>query len=169
MHPVHLKSGNGHYMLISTATVIPPYRGDARIVLEGVPEIDYNLSFSQPVVDLGIKSFPKFRDGVLYGLEPRDRLALWVEMMPPEVDPVCGMAVEEHFIRHTHEGREYAFCNAMCLEAFRENPETYTEDPGLKGEYTLAFYDTRTDKTVLRVPLIFEGKEASGDEGGHHH
>ncbi len=168
-HPVHLKSGNGHYMLISTATVLPPYRGDARVVLEGMPEIDYNLYFSRPVIDLGISAFPRFRDGVLYDLKPKDRLALWVEMTPPEVDPVCGMAVEEDFIRHIHEGKEYSFCNEMCHETFKKDPETYTKDPGLKGEYTLAFYDTRSDKPVLRVPLIFEGKEASSDAGGHHH
>ena len=65
-----------------TATVIPPYRGNARLVLEGLPEQDYEIQFSAPVIDLPLRRRPEFRDGVLHGLQPGDRLALWVVIRP---------------------------------------------------------------------------------------
>ena len=34
-HPVILEPGYQRYTLITTAAVIPPYRGDAEVVLEG--------------------------------------------------------------------------------------------------------------------------------------
>lgn len=81
-HPIVLESGKRRYSLIVTATVIPPYRGDTRIVLEGLPEQDYEIRLSEPVIRLPLHRSPEFRDGVLYGLEPRDRLALWVVIRP---------------------------------------------------------------------------------------
>ncbi len=45
----------------------------------------------------------------------------------PSTDPVCGMTVDpetcEH--HHTHQGKDYAFCSAHCLEKFRADPGTY--------------------------------------------
>jgi Cu+-exporting ATPase len=42
-------------------------------------------------------------------------------------DPVCGMNVDiataKH--RHSHEGKEYFFCNPRCLDKFRSNPGQY--------------------------------------------
>jgi len=124
-HPSFLKSGKNRYALISTATVIPPYRGDARLVLEGKPEMDHEIFFSGPIVDLGLRRLPKFRDNILYGLAPRDRLSIWVVMKPKDRDAVWR-------------------------------------------KQTLAFYDTRTAKSILRVPMIFTGKEDTQDAHGHH-
>ena len=46
-------------------------------------------------------------------------------------DPVCGMAVSpESEFSHHHEGEEYFFCSAHCLEKFKNKPEQYTgEEP----------------------------------------
>lgn len=166
-HPTFLKSGKNRYVLISTATVIPPYRGDARLVVEGKPEMDREIYVSAPVVDLGLRRLPKFRDNVLYGLEPRDRLAVWVVMKPPVVDPVCGMAYQEGFIKHTYGGKDYYFCSERCLSSFKKEPERYKDRDSVRGKYALAFYDTKTAKSILRVPMIFIGK---GDtEYAHRH
>ena len=168
-HPVHFTAGRGRRMLIATATVIPPYRGDARITVEGEPPMDYQLSFSRPIVDLGIRRLPEFRDDTLYGLEPRDRLAIWVKMYPPAgMDPVCGMRKSEGFIALSHDGRDYHFCSTDCLDRFRKDPARFEDRDAVRGTYHLALRDTRTGKPVLRVPLIFQGEEEAGNAGGHH-
>jgi len=168
-HASSFPGGKDRYMLISTATVIPPYRGDVRVVLEGRPEMDYRLSFSAPVIDFGIRRLPRFQDGIIHDLRPMDRVALWLEMHPPRVDPVCGMAHEEGFIRHEHEGREYAFCGEMCLREFKQNPGQYEGADSLSGTYHLTYYDTKTEKPVMSVPINFMGKGEMPDGGGHHH
>jgi len=121
-HPIVLESGRKLYSLIVTATVIPPYRGDVRMVLEGEPEMDYEIYFSEPVIDLSLRRRPEFRENVLYGLKPRDRLAFWVVIRP-------SMPV--------------------------------------KGKYVLVFYDTRTDHSVLSVPVIFQEEREDGDQRHH--
>jgi len=42
-------------------------------------------------------------------------------------DPVCGMAVDPATAKHrlTHEGQEYYFCGAHCLEKFQAVPDAY--------------------------------------------
>jgi len=169
LHPTVMDAGKGRYMLISTATVIPPYRGDLRVALEGMPEIPYELSFTEPLIDLGIREFPRFTGGVITGLKPMDRIALWVKMTPPPVDPVCGMAHEERFTHHTYEDREYAFCSDSCLNAFIADPAKYKDMDSVRGQYELAFYDTETGSAALRVPLIFAGAGEEVPHGGGHH
>ena len=46
------------------------------------------------------------------------------------VDPVCGMATEKagEFIQHQHEGKTYYFCSPHCLEKFKADPQSYTEE-----------------------------------------
>jgi YHS domain-containing protein len=170
-HPAYLRSGEGSYALIATATVISPYRGDARVVLEGTPRIDHGIYLSGPIVDLGIRRNPELRDNVIHGLQPEDRIALWVVMKPPTIDPVCGMPYEEGFLLASHEGREYFFCSEACAGAFRDDPGKYKDkDKGtITGRYTLAIYDTKTNRPVLRVPVIFTGKGEASDAGGHQH
>lgn len=168
-HASFFERGRDRYMLISTATVIPPYRGDARVVLEGMPEMDYELFLSGPVVDFGLREFPELRGDTIHNLKPMDRLALWVKMRPPQVDPVCGMPHDADFISHTYFRTEYVFCSDMCLETFLEDPRRYLDEDTVRGNYTLAFYDTTTDRLVLNVPLVFGEKEDDADESGHHH
>jgi P-type Cu+ transporter len=47
-------------------------------------------------------------------------------------DPVCGMEIRlsDAVGTHTHDGRTYYFCNASCLERFREDPGRYLETGG---------------------------------------
>ena len=116
-HPIVLQGGEGLYSLIVTATVIPPYRGDTRLALQGQPALDYEVRFSEPVIDLSLRRRPAFRDNVLYGLQPGDRVALWVVIRP-------------------------------SIPA--------------RGKYTLAFQDTKTDRSVLSVPVIFREEGQAG-------
>jgi YHS domain-containing protein len=168
-HPPSVESGKKAYTLIATAMVIPPYQGDARVVLEGTPGMDHEIYFSEPVIDLGIRRRPGFRDNVLYGLRPRDRIALWVVMKPPVLDPVCGMPFQDGFVKRRAGGKDYSFRSDTCSRAFMENPAAYMGRESVTGRYTLAFYDTKTEKPVLRVPLIFTGKGEMKDAGEHHH
>jgi predicted nucleic acid-binding Zn ribbon protein len=158
-HPVVLPSGRDRYMLIATATVLPPYRGDVRLALEGDPPIATRISASAPIVDLGLHHWPRLEGGVLSGLEPRDRLAVWVEMRPPRLDPVCGMAL----------GDAGGFCSEECRERFRQAPERYRGRDRVRGSYVLSMKDTGTGRPVLSVPIEFVGEGGRRDAGGHQH
>lgn len=157
-HPVSLEAGEESYMLIVTATVLPPYRGDVKVVLEGEPAMDYEMHSSGPIVDLGFHAWPKFKDNTFYDLKPKDRIALWVKMKPPKIDPVCGMAVKGNFLTVTSRGREYRFCSQECLVLFQKNGGSYEGLDQARGKYTLAFYDTKTGARVLSIPVIIKGK-----------
>ena len=84
-HPVHLPPGGQRYTLVVTGTVLPPYRGDARVVVEGEAPLSWEVHGSDPIVDLGLRHRPYFREQTLTGLQPRDRFTLWVVMRPPAV------------------------------------------------------------------------------------
>jgi Cu+-exporting ATPase len=51
------------------------------------------------------------------------------EATPTVTDPVCGMEIapSDAVGTHTYNGRTYYFCNASCLERFREDPRRYLE------------------------------------------
>lgn len=168
-HPVSLASGNDRYMLIATATVIPPYSGSARVELRGASTIPYTIELARPVVDLGVRRLPRLRDGVLSDLRPRDRVALWVKMLPPKADPVCGMGCEDGYQRVEHQGKSYCFCGDVCRGKFDANPEKFWNQDSLRGTYTLAFTDTVTGRPVLNVPIKFTGKGEPGDGNEHQH
>lgn len=123
-HPFHLEAGWSSYTLIATAAVIPPYRGNARVVLEGAPTTDYEIFDSVPVIDLKVHRRPLLEDGVFYDLQPRDRLAFWVIM----------------------------------------RPEAQSASTTAQGS-ALALYDTRTNKQLMRLPIVL----AAGEEGCHGH
>ncbi len=168
-HPSSLDSGGDGYTLISTATVLPPYFGDVRVILEGTPRMDYSIYLSGPAIDVGVRRLPRLKGDTIYGLRPGDRPALWVLMKPPAVDPVCGMECSGSPLTRRYRGRKYAFCSDECMKAFAEEPGRYKDNAGVKGRYTLSFYDTKMEKPVLTVPVIFKGKGEARDDGGHHH
>ena len=118
-HPVHLASGKDRYTLVLTGTILPPYRGDARVVVEGDPAPPYSVYGSDPIVDLKLRHRPYFEDQTLTGLRPKDRFTVWVVIRPPE----------------TMTG----------------------------GKYDVTFYDTATNRSVLKIPVLF------GEEEVHHH
>ena len=43
VHPFMLDSDHDTYTVIATATVQPSYRGDARVIVEGLPPTSYNF------------------------------------------------------------------------------------------------------------------------------
>ncbi|MEE9911757.1 MAG: YHS domain-containing protein [Deltaproteobacteria bacterium] len=90
-------------------------------------------------------------------------------MKPPVVDPVCGMAYEEGFKKITYRGKQYVFCAEGCAEMFLREPEKYGKSPGVRGKYHLAFYDTKTSRLVLDVPIVFQGKGEMKNAGHHEH
>ncbi len=167
-HPSFFNGGKDHYAQITTATVLPPFRGDVRVTLEGDPPMAHEIYFSRPIVDLGFRDLPEFQDNTLYNLKPRDRLALWLLMHPGVVDPVCGMAKQENFQSARHRGKPYFFCTSQCMETFKSSPDQYLNADTARGKYTLSFYDVQTNQPVLKIPLVFRGKE-DAHAGGHHH
>lgn len=119
-HPIVVEGGKGLYSLIVTATVIPPYSGDVRLVFEGEPELDYEIFFNEPVIDLGLRRRPEFREPVLQGLKPRDRLAIWLVIRPAA--PAKG---------------EYrlAFYDIRSENAVLSVPVIFKEEGGEDGEH----------------------------------
>lgn len=167
-HPAFLGGDHNRCNLIATATVIPPYRGDTRVALEGQPELNYEIFLSGPVVNLGVRRLPKFSDNTIYGLEPKDRIALWVLMQPPKVDPVCGMSCGKDGIHSSHKGKPYCFCSESCRVTFEKDPVRYLLLDRPPQRYSLAFHDVKTGKSVLNVPIVFKGEGDQGHAGGHH-
>lgn len=43
-----------------------------------------------------------------------------------EEDPICGMKTAEH-LKDTanYKGKTYGFCNSMCKDEFKKDPEKY--------------------------------------------
>jgi len=83
-HPVRLPGGKDRYTLVVTGTILPPYQGDARVVVEGEPALPFSVYGSDPIVDLGLRRRPYFNHQTLTGLQPKDRFTLWVVLRPPE-------------------------------------------------------------------------------------
>ncbi len=116
-HPVHLPAGRKRYVMILTARVIPPYRGSARVVLEGKPHLSHSFHYSRPVILLGIKRIPRFQNNIFFDLRPGDRIALWVR---------------------------------------------FNSSAGARGRYRLVFYDLKSNKPVLTLPIFFSEEESHG-------
>lgn len=135
-HGFLLKPGQDRYTLIATATVLPPVHGDIRVTLQGKPAMDYAIYDSRPPIDLNIHRRPLFSENVLLGVEPRDRLALWVVMRPGDAG----------------EGA------AGWLSA----PTPLSGNSGIHDEpLALVFTDQANQQEVLRIPVIFTGREGA--------
>jgi YHS domain-containing protein len=50
------------------------------------------------------------------------------------IDPVCGMVVKEESAKGKCEwnGKTYYFCNKMCEEEFKKDPEKYLNSKAKK-------------------------------------
>lgn len=95
-HPAMLDRDRDSYVLIATAGVVPPYSGNARVVLEGDPTLKATFHDSGPAIDLGIHRQPEFRDNTYYGLRPKDKIALWVKIRRNhDAVTVAGQTVHE--------------------------------------------------------------------------
>lgn len=163
LHPVHLPDGGARCMLVVTATVIPPYRGDVEVVVEGDPALDATVRASSPVIDLGLRRTPRFEEQAFRGLEPGDRLAMWIAIRPPPLDPVCGHPRGPGFLEAEHDGGSLWFCSEDCRSAFLSNPDRPVARGRLSGRHRIVFRDVATRQPVLTIPVAF------GSGGGHGH
>jgi len=166
-HPVALPGGQESYVVVVTAPVIPPWRGDARLSVEGEPPMAWELEVSRPVVDLGLHRWPVQDRDRIRGLEPRDRLALWVKLAPPAADPVCGMPCGPGAIREAVARREECFCSEACRDAFRADPARHPPRRADRGTWRIVLRDDATGQPLLTVPVVLGGKEA-GRDAPHH-
>jgi YHS domain-containing protein len=166
-HPVALAGGRDEYVVVATATVIPPWRGDARISIEGAPAMEWDVEVSRPVVDLRLRRWPRLEGDTLRGLSPRDRVALWLRLRPPRADPVCGMACPEGGPRARGGGREECFCGETCRARFVHAPDRFPSRPVARGRWTVALRDAASGQPVLTIPFVLGGGEAA-DAGAHH-
>lgn len=92
-HGFHLKAGYSRYTLVATATVLPPYKGNARVSIDGCEPWDWSVYNSNPIVRLELHHVAEMRGLVFRDLQPRDRLAFWVVLEPdsgPEAAAVPG-------------------------------------------------------------------------------
>lgn len=90
-HPVSLEPDLNSYAVVVTAAVMPPWRGGAKVSLEGNSLWDWQVHASEPVVDLGVHRQPRWQDGAFHDLQPRDRLVVWLQLRrPQQQDPKRG-------------------------------------------------------------------------------
>jgi YHS domain-containing protein len=168
-HAVELKGGEDRYTIVVTSTVIPPYRGDIKMALEGEPQIPYEIRSSLPPrFNLGVHKWYSIEGDIVKSVKPRDKFILWLILKPNPVDPVCGMEGKEE-ITESYSGKRYRFCREGCREEFRESPEKFRDNDYMRGKYNLVFYDTKTDKPVLNLPIILKDKNEKETEGSGHH
>lgn len=161
-HGVAFRAGPSSYQLVATATVLPPWSGDARLSVEGTPPLRWSAALSGPAVDLGVHDFPRLDGDVIRGLRPMEHVALWVNLAAgDEIDPVCGMACEPGSLRK--DGR--CFCSQECQGRFEANPGAFEAAP--HGEYRLALRDAATGAPLLAIPITF-GVEGGVEHAAHH-
>jgi YHS domain-containing protein len=161
-HAVAFRSGPASYQLVATATVLPPWSGDARLAVEGDPPLRWSAALSRPAVEVGLYDFPRLEGDVIRGLRPRHHVALWVDLRAgDDVDPVCGMRCDAGALR---EGGR-CFCSEACKARFLAGPGAFPASP--RGEYRLSLRDATTGAPLLAIPIVF-GAEPGGDHGAHH-
>lgn len=82
-HPVLLGFNEDKYVVFVTGTVKAPYKGSAKVVLEGLPRIEYKI-YSQypPDIKLGIHKFHGFKNNTIEDLTPWEKFALIVVVKP---------------------------------------------------------------------------------------
>lgn len=153
-HPALLDSGKSRYTIIATGTVLPPYRGDVRVALEGQPSLDYRIYNSRPVIDLGLFRHPKFSNYILHDLRPKDKIALWVVMTPKQkiTDPALTGVVSRD------NAGPPDCCETPAPSVHPAGERSYGQQVRKGQRLAIMFYDTKTEKQMLRIPVIFREK-----------
>jgi len=151
IHPLILDAGKNLYSVIVTARVMPPYRGDARVVLEGTPPMTYTLYNSEPVIDLGVHRHPDFKNNSFYGLQAGDSIALWMVMKPEKPDSNFQSEKESDIKTAIPTGYSSECCSSVP-------PSNHAKEKNrAPGEgLALSFYDIHTNQPVMRIPVIFK-------------
>jgi hypothetical protein len=145
-HPFMVNSGQDRYILIMTGVVLPPLKGDVRVVLEGEPAMDYTLYNSEPIVDLGFHRRPVFEENIMKGLQARDTLALWVDMKP--------LSDERLFSDNS--------ISDLVGKSSADGPNGHLP-------LSLNFYATETGDRVLNIPVLYADLMPTGGSNGAHH
>ncbi len=85
LHPVLLGLNKHRYVFLVTGTVKPPFKGNVKIVLEGLPEVNYKV-FSRypPYFDFGIHKFNLFNDNTLINMNGGYQYALTISIKPDQ-------------------------------------------------------------------------------------
>lgn len=145
-HPAVLDRERDSSVLIATAGVVPPFRGNARVVLEGGRGLAATFHNAEPAVNLGFHHRPEFRGDTYYDLRPKDRIALWVRITrkgkPEDVSGKAGASVPT-------APAVPADCPQHPAEGVRPAERGRPDGPAL------AFYDTATNDRLLSIPLRF--------------
>ncbi|MDD2851810.1 MAG: hypothetical protein PHY09_07910 [Desulfuromonadaceae bacterium] len=171
-HPALLDKDRDSYVLIATAAVVPPYHGNARVVLEGDPTLTATFHNSEPVVDIGIHRHPTFRDNTYFDLRPRDRVALWVKIKRGPV------TVRQHTPVVAQQKQAVRGTEPVCTQCESEGGNMTAKSSadagskwrgkkvgsqGVKGP-AVAFYDVATNGPLLRIPIQFADGAGGGDD-----
>jgi hypothetical protein len=167
-HPIVLDPGLDRYTVIATASVIPPYRGDIRIAVEGLPGMDWQLHNSVPAIDLSPWRHPELRDNILYDVQPKDRLALWLVMQPTAGAPAVTAAPTAAVTAAASPSTAAGDCCVAASPPAEHTGHSRTESAtkATPAGPLLAFYDLRSGNRVLTIPITFRGK--GGDHGVVH-
>ncbi|MGA7826851.1 MAG: hypothetical protein WCA04_04280 [Geobacteraceae bacterium] len=147
-HPAMLDKERDSYVLIATAGVIPPFHGNARVVLEGGQGLEATFHNAEPALNFAFHHRPGFRGDTYYDLRPRDRIALWVRIKrngPPWA-----------------KSRQGGGPVSSALDAANGCPRCVAEKgvvtvKAKSGGPALVFYDTETNGQLLRIPIKFVG------------
>ncbi len=125
---------------------------------------DTNASESEPVQIVGITSASK---------KPIDHASAILHR-----DPVCGMNIQEEKAAGTteHDGQQYYFCSAKCLEKFKADPQAYPapaastrveSSPAAAAEYVCPMDpEVRQNKpgACPKCGMALEPREVTGEE-----
>lgn len=151
-HPAVLDAGRGRSVLIVTAAVLPPYRGNARLALEGAPGMEAAVYGTDPPVPLPLHHRPVFRGNGFEDLRPRDRIAFWVVLK----DAVEGTGPADAAV----EAEEPPEGSSCC--AFGGSPAVgRASGPENRPEGTrpaLVMRDSRSGEKLLTIPILFKQK-----------
>ena len=156
-HPFHLKPGKDHYTLIMTGRVLPPFKGDIDVVLEGIPTMNYRIHRSEPVIDLGVHRRPVFDGSVLRRVRPGDKLALWVDMSPQ-----LTTAAELNDLFSTEP-------SPPAQQRSAQSDRSSASGSLAHVPLSLCFYDSATRDPLLKIPVNFADRQSAGGRHGAHH
>lgn len=152
-HPAVLDKERDSYVLIATAGVVPPFRGNARVVLEGGQGLEATFHNAEPAVNFSFHHRPGFQGDTYYDLRPKDRIALWVRIK--RKGPPAKKAAQE--------GESVSLVADAAKECQRcVSEQDVVTGRAKRGGTALAFYDTATNGQLLRIPIKFIG--AGGDK-----
>lgn len=152
-HPVLLDDEKSLYTIIVTGIVVPPYRGDARVTLEGDCSMNYQIHNSEPVIDLGFFRHPRFLENTFYDLREKDKVAVWVVLRRKERNEAPRGESETAAFYNADLG----CCDVQQVSSQRGSDSRVAENS--RQRLVIAFRDIRTGKPILSVPIIFRGRE----------